>query len=538
MTGQSRRILGSRSSGHSSAAGAAPPAVRAFASTSVEALPAARSPVPVRRPVAAPRDAVRRAGIAALTTLVTAAAACARDRPAGAATDTAAGEAVSADAAVAAAPNGPAVPLSHFAVPLDYDVTPVLAVVERAVPRTFGSLDSVRQVGTDARKHVAFAAAREPFVVTIDGPEVRLRTTLAYAARGYYRTPVGATLGAGCGAGDDRARRPRVVVELVTPLRLGPNWHLRSKARLARLEPASADDRCVLKHLRFDVTDRVIAGARQALTARLPDIDRQVARVDLTPQANGWWRSLNRPIRLTDGVWLLLGPTTLREGRVGGRGHLLAVDAGLDARPRIVTGAEPQEATPPLPPLARAGATPGFAVALTGVVDYATASRAVTAAVRGRSVTQAGHTVTVQGVTVTPAGKGRLALTAAFTGDANGTLRFVGTPRLDAAGAQVTVPDLDYDLATDSRLIAAAAWLGSDALRTFFRERARVPLAPALDRGRDLLVRGLNRTIGNALTLSATVDTVALQDVAVTAPGLVAHARATGRARASVRQHQ
>ena len=443
-----------------------------------------------------------------------------------------------APAVARVAPAAPAAPMSRFAVPLDYDVTPVLAIVERVVPRTFGSLDSVRQIGDDRRKHYAFVATRGPFVATIAGPEVHMRATLAYAARGYFRTPLGATLQAGCGAGEAGAARPHVVVELVAPLTLSPNWHLRSTSRLATLAPASTlpVDRCRVGILNFDVTDRVVDAARRALTQHLPDIDRKVAGVDLTQQATGWWSAMNRPIHLTDRVWLLLGPQQLRVGRVGGAGHILTVEAGLDAYPKIVTGAEPPTPAVPLPPLAREVRGSGFAVLLEGLIDYGTASRAVTAALRGRSVTQAGQTITVQSVTAAPADPGRLALTVAFTGAAEGTLRFVGTPRIDAQAAQVEVPDLNYDLRTDSRVVNAAAWLGSDALRTLFRERARVPVAPALARGRTLLLSGLNRTIANVLTLSATVDSVAVQGVYVTEPGSSCTRARRGQARASVRQ--
>ena len=56
----------------------------------------------------------------------------------------------------APAPSAPA--LSRFSVPLEYDVTAVLRLVEQTVPRTFGSIDSVRSVDGDARKHYAFEA--------------------------------------------------------------------------------------------------------------------------------------------------------------------------------------------------------------------------------------------------------------------------------------------------------------------------------------------------------------------------------------------
>jgi hypothetical protein len=425
--------------------------------------------------------------------------------------------------------------LSHFDVPLEYDFTPILKEVERVVPRTLGSLDSLHQLGDDRRRHFAYEVTRGPFTAFMRGSQVHLRTTLSYAVRGFYNPPVGPTLSAGCGRGDER---PEMVVEFVTPLSLTPAWHLRSDVRLAQLGPAtqSAQDRCRVSILRLDVTDRVIDAARAGLTAHLPEINREISRIDLTDQVREWWRELNRPIRLTEDVWLLLQPQQLRAGRVAGQGQLLQLRVGLDAFPRIVAGPEPDPPVPPLPPLARSTNATGFRIVLDGEVDYATASQAITQEVGGKTVTTAGRSATVQSVTAAPAGGGRLALTVAFTGDASGTLRFVGTPHYDAGLGQIRVPDLDYDLETDSHLVNAIAWIRSDALRTLFRENARVPVAPVLERGRALLTEGLNRRIGRSVTLSATVDSVSVDGLYVTRAGLVVRAGASGNAHVEVRE--
>src|SRR3569833_3825476 len=68
-----------------------------------------------------------------------------------------------ADTAVSTAEEVAMPVLSRFQAPLAYDFTPILAIVERAVPKQFGSLDSVRQIGDDKRKHYAFVATRDPF---------------------------------------------------------------------------------------------------------------------------------------------------------------------------------------------------------------------------------------------------------------------------------------------------------------------------------------------------------------------------------------
>ena len=430
----------------------------------------------------------------------------------------------------------PAAPsLSRFSVPLEYDVTAVLRLVDQVVPKTFGSMDSIRAVNGDQRKRYAFEATRGPFTAFATGREVHLRATFAYRARGYFKARFAPTISAGCGS---EKERPRIVVELATPLTLTPDWHLVSHARLVSIRPASIEqrDRCDVGFLNTDVTDRVIGAAKSALTSKLPDIDRKVGTVNLTERATGWWGLLSRPIRLTDSVWLALHPEQLRMGKVSGEARVLTVPVSLDARPRIVTGPQPQIAVTALPPLAKDSVVDGFRIEMDGIVDYATATRAVTTALAGRRFTRAGRTVAVQEISVLPASRGRLLLSIAFVGDATGRLQLIGTPRYQPATGIVDVPDLDFDLDTDSRLVSGYAWLRSDELRTTIREKAHVPVQPALEKGRELLLSGLNRKLGDAVTLSATVDSVAVKGLYVTRDALVVRAEATGEAGVAVKQ--
>ena len=430
-------------------------------------------------------------------------------------------------------PSAPA--LSRFSVPLEYDVTAVLRLVDQVVPKTFGSMDSVRSVNGDERKHYAFEATRGPFTAFASGREMHLRATFAYRARGYYKPPLAPTISAGCGSDQEQ---PRIVVELATPLTLTSDWHLASHARLVTIRPASTEgrDRCDVSIIHYDVTDRVIGAARSALVAKLPDIDRKVATVDLTPRVTEWWGLLSRPIRLTDSVWLSLQPELLRMGTVRGEARVLTVPVSLDARPRIVTGQEPSASPRPLPPLEKDTVTDGFRIEMDGLVDYATATRAVTSALAGRRFTRAGRTVAVDSVTVQPASRGRLLLTIAFAGDATGRLQLIGTPRYQRSAGIVDVPDLDFDLDTDSKLVSGYTWLRSDELRETIRQRATVPVEPALAKGRELLLSGLNRKLGDAVNMSATVDSVAVKGLYVTRDALVVRAEATGQARFAVKQ--
>ncbi len=426
---------------------------------------------------------------------------------------------------------------SRFSVPLDYDFTAILRVVERVVPKTFGSMDSVRQAGDDSHRHYAFEATRSPFTAFADGRLVHLQATLEYQVRGWFKPFIGPTISAGCG--QDPTVRPRLVIELATPLNLTDNWHLASHAQIVRVEPASTQqqDHCDVSLLHKDITPRVVEAARLGIIDHLPDIDKKVAEVDLTKRFVEWWGLLTRPIRLTDGLWLLLGPDKLAIGKVRGTGHTLRVPVTLAASPRILTSAEsPRVDTTALPPLGRDTIINGFRITLDGFVGYDAATKAVAAALQGKKLTESGRSVQIDTTIVTPASGGRLMLTVAFSGDAHGRLHFLGTPVYNAKKREVLVPDLDYDLQTDDNLINTYAWLKADDLRMTFRQRARFSVGDAIDRGKQLLLIGLNRTIGDALTLGATVDSVAVKGLFVTKTGLIVRGEATGQAHVAVHQ--
>lgn len=469
----------------------------------------------------------QRATVTGVAAMLLAAIACGREKP-GVATPSAPLTVESAPAMTTTKRE-----ISRFSVPLLYDFSPMLDVVNRAVPTRFGSLDSIRTSSTDDRKRYAFEATRGPFSAEMRDGAVHLTAILSYAARGYYKIPIGPRVSAGCGLDGDR---PRLVVELVSPLTLTPTWHLRSRVALARVAPAtdSGHDRCRISAISYDVTDHVVAAAERALRGKLPEIDRRVARISLTRQATGWWGSLNAPIRLAPEVWLVLAPVQLRMGDVRGRGRMLTIQATLDALPRVITGPRPQANVTPLPSLARDTAGTGFDIAMEGLVDYATISRVVSHTVAGKLIRGSGQSVRLDSVTASSAPGGRVQLAVAFHGDATGALQLVGRPRLSTALDRIVVPDLDYELATDNPLIEAFAWLRADELLSILRAGAAIPVAPALARGRELLLGGLNRTIGRSLTLRASVDSVHATSLEATAAGVVVRAEAMGNALAAV----
>ena len=136
------------------------------------------------------------------------------------------------------------------------------------MPRTFGSMDSVRSINGDARKHYAFEATRGPFTAFATGREMHLRATFAYAGARLLQAAVGPTISAGCGRREGTPAHRRRAGDAALA---DPDWHLVSHARLVTIKPASTEgrDRCDVGILHTDVTDRVVDAARSALAAKL-----------------------------------------------------------------------------------------------------------------------------------------------------------------------------------------------------------------------------------------------------------------------------
>ena len=59
---------------------------------------------------------------------------------------------------------------------------------------------------------------------------------------------------------------------------------------------------------------------------------------------------MQKPLRLTDSLWLLINPVSLRFLPPTVTGDTLFLQAGLEANPRIVGGAKPAASTNPLLP--------------------------------------------------------------------------------------------------------------------------------------------------------------------------------------------
>ena len=423
-------------------------------------------------------------------------------------------------------------PPSTLNVPISYDLTPIIEKLEQVVPRRFGDLDDREKLPSNNRVSYAFEAERDPFHVELEGNTAHLSSVIRYRGRGWYDPPIGPTVSASCGTGENDAPR-RVAVALSADIDLTREWTLQSRSRVDRIAPVSRDarDRCRITVVRVDITERLVGAARDLLQKNTRNIDAAIAGLDVHSQFQEWWDVLQSPIELTDSVWLLLNPIAVRKGAAGGRGLLMRVGVGLSAAPRIVIGERPVVVPVPLPPLDTGNVGQGLHILVEGIVDYDVASEVLTEQLRGRVLAGAGQQIRIRGVELSGIGAGKLALRVEFDGSVRGSMYLVGTPRFDPETHQVHVPDLDFDVASEDLRVRGLAWLGKERALAFLRERARFPIGDPIQLGQRYLVEGLNRNLSDDVRLSGEVISIVPLDVHATRRVLLlrAHAQATAR---------
>jgi hypothetical protein len=428
----------------------------------------------------------------------------------------------------------PTLPTSTLDIPLTYDLSPVVKDLERVVPKTFGDINERRELA-NKRIHIAYEATRDPFTVSLNGQTANISGVVHYKGRGWYKPPIGPEISSSCGITDER---PRARIAIASTLSITPEWRLRGKTRIADVEPYSTErrDQCRVTAFKINITDKVITSAREKLENQQTNIDRRIASINLRPRFESWWHLLERPIPLTDSVWLVLNPSAVRMGQTVGVKKTLVTALGFSASPRVVTGARPAVTESPLPPLHPAAVGNGLHILLEGVVDYDLATDLLRRQLRGKTVERAGQKLVVDDVRLFGIGGGKLALELRFHGTSKGHVYLVGTPRYDVSTNELYVPDFDYDVGSGNLLVQGLEWVKHDDVREFFRKQARWSVGDVMETGKTQLLKGLNRDLAPGVRLSAEVSQVQGLSVHARRTGIRLRAQADANARLTVKQ--
>ena len=422
----------------------------------------------------------------------------------------------------------PPVPTSYLDVPVRYDLGPAMRWLEAEVPTVLGDLAERHAVPGKDRLHYAYSAQRGPFTLRVNGRTAVLEADVRYRVRAWYDAPLLPEIGAKCGS-EDIQPRARLTVE--TTVQLTSGWTLRPRTRAVVAPLSSPDrDRCKVTFLKVDVTDKVMGAAQEALQRKVSGLDARIAAFDLPDESRRLWGILAEPLALTDSLWLVIHPSTVRIGMLTMQGDTLVTTLGLSANPRVIGGPRPEVEPTPMPPPQDSTSRPPVLHLLTEArVPYDVASSILTRELRGTIIKVARQRLVLDSLQLLGVGDGRVAVGLAVHGSVRGVLYAVGHPAYDTATARLYMPDLVYDVGTRDLLTGTLAWLAGSQIEDFLRTRVRIKLGSVLADGRDLLEKNLNRDLADGVHLRMDVRSGRVLGVRAAPSALLVRAVASGQ---------
>ena len=422
-------------------------------------------------------------------------------------------------------------PPSFVSAPVLFDLRPLIADIEKSVPRTFGSIEKSKriQINKGPSAWVAPEIQRSKFDFTLKDNEVQVSTILEYRAKVWVK-PLLFEQSVSCGM--DKVR-PRIRLTLATKYDLDEHWHIRTNSRVVNLEAVSQEERdqCEVSLAKINVTGKVVDAARGAIAGMLKEADRRLSRMTIEKPIAGIWYKIQNPISIAKGtLFLEINPKNISLGPIKAQDSTVIARLDLLAAPRLVSGERPVNDSIPLPALGRTSSGTDTAVVLVeGVLAYAAADELLGQAIEGKKFGKWWARVRVDDVTALPAGKGRIILAVKVQGRVNGTLYAVGTPDYDPATDMITVPDLAFDVSTQGALAGVAGWLVNGPFLGDLRDLAKIPANKLLENVVEIANRELNRELSPGVMLRGELDKASARNVLATQRGLVARAHATGR---------
>jgi hypothetical protein len=420
-------------------------------------------------------------------------------------------------------------------LPVTLSLAAVAAQVEDRVPLGQNREDEWRPLGdfpVVGQLYVKEMWQRDPLRLAIHGDHLDVDAHVRYRARIAAHPCV---LGrcswvplAGCG---QEGVMPSVDLGLRTQLAWRADWSI---APHTTPRPVSAPVRCRLTRANVDVTDRVRAMVQDLLLRAAPQVDEKIRdAAQLHRRLEEVWTTVQQPIRAGQGIYVLLQPQALDATPPQGEGTTLGTTVSVVVRPRVMIGEEPEVKPLPLPERTALPPGRGFEVQLVAELPYSAVDEILAQKLAGRKFTVSGHRVRVRRARLYGAGN-QVVLAADLTGDARGTVYFVGTPAFDAETQVVSVPDLDFSVESRNLLPQVAGWLLYDQLRDQVRDAAHFDVSDRVDSVRADVDGALNRQLGSSVRMRGGLEQLRPLGVFVFPNALAAVVQATGHAQIRV----
>jgi hypothetical protein len=264
-------------------------------------------------------------------------------------------------------------------------------------------------------------------------------------------------------------------------------------------------------------------------------VDQEVSRIQLRPQIEPVWKSIQDPILMNEAyqAWLKITPKSILMTPFGTKGQNLRIGLGIVAVAETFVGKKPEsELFTALPNLQLAEKMDEkFEVGLIALIPFSQMKKIAMEQVGGKTYefNDGKQKITVLDMEIYGQGE-QLVIGTNLSGALNGKVFLRGKPYFDAASNSLKMKELDFDLETKNRLVNVADWLAHGKFLKMMEPYFSIPVDAQLDEARKLIQDNLNGEMMNKkVKMNGTLNQLRPGPMLVTPDGLRAVVFAQGK---------
>lgn len=404
-------------------------------------------------------------------------------------------------------------PSSTVVVPVKINLSPYFKEADKSVPKKFTgkeeNCDGVSFAYMFLREPISFKGAGDSLQFDIDGKySLSLnycpQCTDLFDKKGNCVVP---RIYASCGTNGEAMREMEIGYS--TAIRLTPDFKLKSTTNLRKVE---AKNPCEITVFKYDATKTLKKEITKALQNVESDIDKEIGKVNLKPEAEKAWKIIAQPILLGKFGYFHANPTKIGFNNLSFDGNFATAELALELSPKLTTS--PLEYKPvSLPKLTNGSNNKGFNITLDVVATYDSLSILLTNQLKGKEILIKKKKVIFESIEIFGASNQQVSLKIGFSGNKKGILYLMGTPNFNADNQLISFPDLTFDLKTKNALLKSAKWLFSSKITDALRKSSTVDLHPHLKNVRQLIEKQLNASLQPGVVLKGTVKEISMRGI-------------------------
>ena len=404
-------------------------------------------------------------------------------------------------------------PSSTVVVPIKINLTPYFKETDKSVPKKFsGKEENCEGVS------FAYSFLREPISFKGDGNDLQFDVDGKYSLNINYCPQctdlfndkgncVVPRIYASCGSNGEPMRE--ISVGYTTSIDLANDFKLKSTTNLRNVDIKNP---CEITVFKYDASKTLKKEITKALENLEKDIDKEIEKVNLKPEAEKAWKIIAQPISLGKFGYFHTNPSKIGFDNLNFKDNYATAELALVLSPTLTTTKLDYKPIA-LPKLSEVKQSKGFNITLDVVATYDSISKILTSELKGKEILLKKKKIIFESIDVFGASNSQLNLKIGFSGSKKGILYLVGTPNFNQETQIISFPDMTFDVKTKSALLKSAKWLFSDKITDALRKSSTVDLHPHLKNVQQMMEKQLNTKLDQGVTLKGTISQISMKGI-------------------------